>query len=151
MNVAKPTPAAPRVFPAWLVRLRGLLTIPVAVMLVLGAPGLSYAAFTARTTASMSIGTYEIPAPATATGSRTCQTGPLRVSITISSFAPVSRATSYIATVTAPDGTVSSKTVSASGFSFTKSSSKAGTYTLLIKARVGGWTGAAIQKTYTCN
>lgn len=150
MNVTPPTPAAPRVFPAWLVRLRGLLAIPLAVALVLGAPGLALAAFTAKTTASLSVGTYQIPAPATATGSRTCKTGPRSITITITSFAPVSRATSYLATVTAPDGTASSQVVSASGFSFTKASSRAGTYTLLIEARLGSWTGTAIQKTYVC-
>lgn len=152
MNVAQSSTAsaAPRVSPVWLVRLRGLLVVPVAVALILGAPGLANATFTAKTGGSLSVGTYSIPAPATATGTGTCNNSPRSITISITSFAPVSRATSYLATVTAPDGTATSKAVSVSGFSFTKTSTKAGTYTLVIKAQVGSWTGAAYQKTYNC-
>lgn len=119
--------------------------------LVLGAPGLAYATFTAKTGGSLAVGTYSIPAPATATGNRTCNNGnPKGITINITSFAAVIKATSYVATVTAPDGTTASKSVGTGGFSISRTSSTGGTYTLVIKARVGAWTGAAYQKTYVC-
>ncbi|WP_232083374.1 hypothetical protein [Arthrobacter sp. SO5] len=152
MNVVQPSSAtaAPRLSPVWLVRLRRLLAVPVAVALVLGAPGLAYATFTAKTGSSMAVGTYSIPAPATATGSGTCNKGPRGATANITSFAAVSKATSYIATVTAPDGSTSSQTVAPGGFVLSRTSSKAGTFTLEIKARVGSWTGAAFQLTLVC-
>ena len=132
-------------------RLRRLLAVPVAVSLVLGAPGLAYATYTAKTGGSLAVGTYSIPAPATATGSRTCNNGnPKGITINITSFAPVSKATSYTATVTAPDGTYTSKTVEPSGFTITQPYEKKGSYTLAIQARVGSWTGAAFPQTYSC-
>jgi hypothetical protein len=135
----------------WLVRLRRLLAVPAAVALVLGAPGLAYATFTANTGGSLAVGTYSIPAPATATGTRTCNNGnPKGITINITSFAAVSKATSYIATVTAPDGTTTSKTVDPGGFTITKQYAKAGTYTLVIQAQVANWTGAALPQTYAC-
>lgn len=118
---------------------------------MLGAPGLAYATFTATTGGSLAVGTYSIPAPATATGSRTCNNGnPKGITINITSFAAVIKATSYIATVTAPDGSTASKTVGTGGFSISRTSSKTGTYTLVITAQLGTWTGAAIQKAYVC-
>ena len=132
-------------------RLRRLLAVPAAVALVLGAPGLAYAAFTAQTGGSLSVGTYSIPAPATATGGRTCTNGnPKGITINITSFAAVSKATTYTATVTAPDGTTTSKAVDPGGFTITKQYAKTGTYTLAITAQVGSWTGAAFQQTYVC-
>lgn len=152
MTLAQPTSgsAAPRLPLVWLKPLLRLLAVPVAVAIVLGAPGLAYGAFTAKTGGSLSVGTYSIPAPATATGGGTCNASPRSITINISSFAAVSRATSYTATVTAPDGSVASKTVGTGGFSLNRTSSKAGTYTLVIRAQVGSWTGAAFQKTYSC-
>jgi hypothetical protein len=132
------------------VRLRRLLAVPAAVALVLGAPGLAYATFTAKTGGSLSVGTYSIPAPASATGNRTCNTNPRGITVNITNFASVSKATSYIATMTAPDGSTTSKSVVPGSFGITRSSSTGGTYTLVIKAQVGSWTGAAFQKTYVC-
>lgn len=135
----------------WLVHLRRLLAVPVAVALVLCAPGLAYATFTANTGGTLTVGTYSIPAPATATGTRTCNNGnPKGITINIASFAAVSKATSYIATVTAPDGTTASKAVGPGGFTITKQYAKTGTYTLVIQAQVGNWTGAALEQTYAC-
>lgn len=132
-------------------RLRRLLAVPVAVALILGAPGLAYATFTAKTGGTLAVGTYSIPAPVTATGSRTCNNGnPKGITINITSFAAVSKATSYTATVTAPDGTTTSKTVDPSGFTITKPYEKKGPYTLVIQAQVGSWTGAPLPQTYSC-
>lgn len=151
MNVTQPTGTARWLPRLWLLRLRRLLALPAAVALVLGAPGLAYATFTAKTGGSLAVGTYSIPAPATATGSPMCNTGnPKGITINISGFAAVIKATSYIATLTAPDGTTTSKAVAPGGFTITKQYAKTGTYTLVIKAQVGSWTGAPFQKTYVC-
>ena len=148
MNASRVTRADSSSFRALL---QLLAAVPVAALLALCAPGLAYATFSAHTGGALAVGTYTVPAPATASGNRTCNTSPRGITVTITSFAPVARATSYVATVTAPDGTISAgQTVSPSGFSVTKSSSTAGTYTLLIKAKVGSWTGTAFQKTYVC-
>ncbi|MGO4193652.1 hypothetical protein AB4Y67_18550 [Arthrobacter sp. YAF17] len=152
MNVVQPTSAsaAPRFSSAWLVRLRRLLAVPVAVAIVLGAPGLAYATFTAKTGGTLAVGTYSIPAPTTANGNRTCNNSPRGITVNITSFAAVSKATSYIATLTAPDGSTTSKSVVPGGFAISRTSATGGTYTLVIKARVGSWTGAEWEKTYVC-
>ena len=153
MNATQPTSAtAPRLPRVWLSRLRRLLAVPAAVALVLGAPGLAYATFTAKTGGSLVVGTYAIPAPATATGSRTCNNGnPKGITINITSFAAVIKATSYIATVTAPDGTTTSQAVDPGGFTITQQYAKKGAYTLVIQAQVGNWIGSEFQKTYVCS
>ena len=132
-------------------RLRRLVAVPVAVALILGAPGLAYATFTAKTGGSLAVGTYSIPAPASATGNRTCNNGNSKgITINITSFAAVSKATSYIATLTAPDGSTTTKSVVPGAFAISGTSTPGGTYTLVIRARVGSWTGAAWEKTYVC-
>lgn len=152
MNATQPTSAtAPRLPRVWRLRLRRLLAVPAAVALVLGAPGLAYATFTAKTGGSLVVGTYAVPAPATATGTPTCNNGNLKgITINITSFTAVLRATSYTAKVTAPDGTTTSQAVDPGGFAITQQYAKKGAYTLIIQAQVGSWTGAALQQTYTC-
>lgn len=156
VNVPQHMPAAPRVSPAWLMRLRGLLAVPVALALVLGAPGLAYAAFSAKTAASLSVGTYKIPAPASINGSLQCMTvrGQKGAVITFTDFAEVARATGYTATLISPNG---SKTATGSVEADTSrvvllfgSGNGSGTYTFRLTAKVGSWTGAALQQTVTC-
>ena len=153
MNVPQPTPAASRVKPAWLARLRGLLAVPVAVALVLGAPGLAYAAFTAKTNASLSVGTYKVPAPAWINGTLQCHDrGPRGAAITFTDFADVDRATGYTATLTPPSGSPSVVPLTGQGQSQVTMSSNngKGTYTFRLTAKVGSWTGAVLQQSVTC-
>lgn len=153
MNVAQPTPAAPRVKPARLARLRGLLAVPVAAALVLGAPGLAYAAFTAKTTASLSVGTYKVPAPASIDGTLQCNVrGAKGAGITFTVFAEVDRATGYTATLTPPTGSPSVVPLTGSGQNQVTMGSNIGkgTYTFTLTAKVGSWTGTALQQTVTC-
>ncbi|MFF2245973.1 hypothetical protein ACFVTM_17535 [Arthrobacter sp. NPDC058130] len=153
MNVPQPTPAASRVKPAWLTRLRGLLAVPVAVALVLGAPGLAFAAFTAKTTASLSVGTYKVPAPASINGTLQCNAhGQKSAAITFTDFADVDRATGYTATLTPPTGSPAVVPLTGQGqneVTMTSSNGK-GTYTFTLTAKVGSWTGAALQQSVTC-
>jgi hypothetical protein len=153
--VAKATSAALRTSPAWLVRLRGLVAVPVAVALVLGAPGLAYAAFTAQATAAVSVGTYKIPAPASINGTLQCTTtrgGQKGASITFTDISDVDRATGYTATITTPGGTTSNVSVSHEGNSYVGmySGSGKGKYTFSVTAKVGSWTGLPLEQTVNC-
>ena len=152
--VTKATPAVPRGLPAWLLRLRGLLAVPIAVALVLGAPGLAYATFTARTTAAVSVGTYKVPAPASINGNLACRPGNVArgAIITFTEFAEVDRATGYTATLTPPGGSPSMVPVSGDGtMQVTMSAGNAkGKYTFRLTAQVGSWTGLPLEQTVNC-
>ncbi len=93
------TPASPVGRSRWHL----LLAVPLALLMVLGAPYLATAAFTATTSATLSVGTYKIPAPtAMMTGTPSCtnnkgaKVGPLPSA----SWSAVDRATGYIVTLT---------------------------------------------------
>jgi hypothetical protein len=127
-----------------------LLAVPVAVALVLGAPGLAYATFTARTTAALSVGTYKVPAPASINGTLQCTSTGKGATITFTSFGLVDRATSYAATLTQPGETPTVTPVAVgSNVSMTNWGGK-GTYTFSLYARVGSWTGAPLERAVTC-
>ncbi|RKR12681.1 hypothetical protein [Arthrobacter oryzae] len=156
MNLAKPFAAASRVSPARLVHRRGLLAIPLAVGLVLGAPGLALAAFTARTTASLNVGTYTVPAPASINGTLVCTTiqGKKGASISFTGFAAVDRATGYTATLSSPTGPTAVAAIAdgdtSQGMTLLSKGSGKGTYTFTLSAAVGSWTGPALQQAVTC-
>lgn len=151
MNVAQPTSAtAPRLLPVWLVRLRRLLAVPVAVALVLGAPGLAYGAFTARTTAALGVGTYKIPAPAFISGTLMCINGGKGATITFTGFGLVDRATGYSAALTRSGGTTLPQSVRADRSETVTNSGGRGTYTFTLFAKVGSWTGTPLEQTISC-
>lgn len=150
MNVPQPAPVASRVKAPRLVRLRGLLAAPVAVALVLGAPGLAYAAFTAKTTAALAVGTYKVPAPASINGTLQCTTAGKGATITIRGFGLVDRATSYNATLTLPGETPTLTPVTVGSRVTITSWGGKGKYTFSLYARVGSWTGAPLERTVTC-
>lgn len=154
MNVARPVPPAPRASPVRRERLRRLFAVPVALALVLGAPGLAYAAFTAGTNASLSVGTYTIPAPASVNGTLQCTNdrGQKGASITFTSVSAVDRATGYTATLTPPTGAPSLVPIAAGGkVQVTMySGSGKGKYTFTVSAQVGSWTGPEFKQTAIC-
>jgi len=150
VNLAKPPAAAPLAFPAWLVRLRGLLAVLVAVAFVLGAPGLAYGAFTATTTASLRVGTYKIPAPASLNGTLQCTNTGRGASITIAGFGLVDRATGYTARLTLSGGTPTVVPVPVGSSVTITNWDGRGKYTFSLTARVGSWTGEPLQRTVTC-
>ena len=150
MNLAQPSAAASRVSPARLTHRRGLLAVPLAVALVLGAPGLAFAAFTAKTAASLSVGTYKIPAPASLSGTLRCTNTGKGATITVKGFGLVDRATSYVATLTLPGETPTLTQVTVGReVSMTNWGGK-GKYTFTLSAQVGSWTGAALERTVSC-
>lgn len=156
VNLAKPSAAAPRVSSARLAHRRGLLAVPVAVALLLGAPGLAYATFTARTAAALSVGTYKVPAPASINGTLVCTTvlGKKGAAITFTGFAAVDRATGYTATLTPPTGPQEVTAIAAEDTThevkiLSRGNGK-GPYTFTFSARVGSWIGPDLKQTVTC-
>ena len=153
MNVAKATPAAGRVPSGFLLRLRGPVAFLGAVALLLGAPGLAYATFTARTTASVDVGTYKIPAPASIDGTLECTTnltGQTGATMRYSDFAQVERATAYSGTLKAPNGAQSTMQVSAGSTVQVTIYGGTGKYTFSLTAQVGSWTGEPLELSVTC-
>lgn len=156
VNLAKRSAAAPRVSPAWLAHRSGLLAVPVAVALLLGAPGLAYATFTARTTAALNVGTYKVPAPASINGTLVCATvqGKKGAAISFTGFAAVDRATGYTATLTSPTGPEEVRVIAADDtthdvMTLSRGNGR-GIYTFTLSALVGSWTGPNLQQTVTC-
>lgn len=115
-------------------------------------PAIAQAAFLATAAGSLSTSTYTIPAPATVTRTNVCNyTKPYSSTLSISAYSKVARATAYQLTLTAPDGTSTTQTVTADSVSLTKSSTvRNGTYTFELAAVVGTWTGLAYRGTYNC-
>lgn len=124
----------------------------VAAALLVAAPAAAQAAFTAIGTSSLSASTYSIPAPASVNASFVCSTNHKQATVTVAGYSQVPRATAYLFTLTAPDGTSSSTTTTLPTVALTQSSATTGnrTYTLAVQALVGSWVGSALTQPYTC-
>ncbi len=131
--------------------------------MVLGAPYLATAAFTATTTATLSVGTYKIPAPTSmTTGTHSCTNnqGVKGATIAVTSWSAVDRATGYVLTLTSPGGVQSQTVINVGGSSAVTVSvqdvngngngSGSGTYTLSLRAKASSWVGDPLAKTFTC-
>jgi hypothetical protein len=129
-------------------RLRGPLALLAAVALVLGVPGLAYATFTSRTTATVTAGTYKVPTPAFINGTLHCASR--GATITFTDFGKVARATGYTATLTGPKGAQRTVSVVAGSSVQMSLNSGAGQYTFTLAARLGSWTGAPLEQFMTC-
>ncbi|HEY8294209.1 MAG TPA: hypothetical protein VIG41_02625 [Micrococcaceae bacterium] len=114
-------------------------------------PSIAQAAFSASSAASVSMGTYAIPAPASVAVSYSCTTGSnITVTASVSSYGKVGRATAYRFTLKSADGTSTSKTTSASTLGLTKTLTSNGQSTLTVDALVGTWVGVPLSRTHTC-
>jgi hypothetical protein len=129
---------------------RGLAAVLAALVLTL-TPAIAQAAFKAATTSPMSVGTYAIPAPATATWTHSCSTNGRIYTLNLTSYGKVSKASSYLVIITAPDGTTSTpQIITSDTLTLTQTSARRGTYTFTIQARVGTWTGAPFPGSDIC-
>ncbi|GAA3309827.1 hypothetical protein [Arthrobacter ramosus] len=113
------------------------------------APGIAQAAFTGMDSASTSVGTMSLPAPTGASVAATCVARSL--SIVVTSYGTVPRATSYDFTVTNPGG----GNMQTSNGTYTKAVAAKGTWTYqihgLYQASPGNvWTGQPFQGTVVC-
>lgn len=130
-----------------------VLAAVLAALLLILTPAAAEAAFRAATTSTVSVGTYMIPAPATATWSfKNC--GRIKYfrsnTLSLTNYAKVPRADSYRVTITAPDGTTSTRSITGNTLTLTQTSSSTGTYSFTIQAVVGTWTGAPYTGSDTC-
>jgi hypothetical protein len=131
-------------------RLLRLLAGLAAAVLIALVPAVAQAAFKATATASLTASTYTIPAPASITGTYTCGSRPSSFNLNMTAYGKVAKATAYRLTITAPDGTSSSQTITGNTLSLTKTSTTAGTYAVTLGALVGTWTGTALTRSYDC-
>lgn len=133
-------------------RLRLLVQLVVAVVVLTWVPTIAQAAFFDADAAPVTVGTYDIPAPVGVTGTYNCTSTKLSMTVTISDFGAVARATGYTVTLTSPSGTVTTNNLSATNraTTITRSSLRTGTFTLRLRAAVGTWTGDDAVYQLTC-
>ena len=74
------------------------------------------------------------------------------MTVTLTDFGAVTRATGYTVTLTAPSGQVTTNNLPATSraTTLTRASSTVGNYTLRIRATVGSWTGQNLERVLTC-
>lgn len=129
---------------------RALAAVLTAFVFILS-PAIAEAAFIVATTSRMSVGTYAIPAPATVNWTHNCSTNGRSYTLNLTSYAKVSKASSYLVIITAPDGTSSTpQTITSDTLTLTQTSTRRGTYTFTIQALVGTWIGAAFTGSNSC-
>ncbi|WP_105032109.1 hypothetical protein [Arthrobacter ruber] len=133
-------------------RLRLLVGVVVCAVIFTFAPTIAQAAFVGSATATMEVRTYAIPAPVGITGTFSCTTNKLSMTVTLTDFGAVNRATGYTVTLTAPSGQVTTNNLPATSraTTITRASSTVGNYTLRIRATVGSWTGQNLERVLTC-
>ncbi len=131
---------------------RSGLTVLLAAVFV-AAPAVAQADFSTTSTASVSVGTYVIPKSAIDSAVLSCHPNRKNVSVTVNSYARVDKATSYLFTLTNPEGVVGQAATlqpNENGVTLTSSMGDRGTWILSVRARVGTWVGAPAEYRYTC-
>ncbi|WP_104181566.1 hypothetical protein [Arthrobacter sp. B0490] len=133
-------------------RVRFLVRVLIGVVLSTWLPTAAQAAFTDADAAPVAVGTYAVPAPASITGTFSCQNNRLSMSVTLTDFGAVHRATAYTVTLTAPNGQVTANSLPAGtrATTITRTSTTVGTYTLRVRASVGTWTGQNLERVLAC-
>ncbi|WDF35100.1 hypothetical protein PTW37_16490 (plasmid) [Arthrobacter agilis] len=115
---------------------------------------LANAGFTGQAIAPAQISTYDIPASTSITGTYSCDSR-RTMTVNITAFGRVDRATGYTLSLaepgTSPATTVQNLTASQTTTTITRSTSRAGNFTLNLTARVGAWTSdAPLTRILTC-
>lgn len=133
-------------------RLRFLVQVIIGVLVFTWVPTIAQAAFSDAAVAPVTVGTYDIPAPVGGSYSRTCASNRSSMTVNLTTFGAVDRATGYTVTLTGPSGQVTTNRLPANtrSTSITTSSTRTGSYTLQIRATVGTWTGDPLTATITC-
>ena len=130
---------------------RVLLGFVIAVLLVI-APQMAQATFTSKGSAQQSIGTFQLTAPASVTGTYRCPRASDKTGIVkITDFGAVPRASSYLLTLNSGGGNIASETVAnRSATLHIDEKPKKGTWTLTIRADLGNWSGPNLTRTFQC-
>lgn len=142
---------ARRVSPLRLVRL--VAQVVIGVLVFTWAPTIAQAAFNGSAAARVVVGTYKVPAPATASVETICGLLSFGMTVNVKDFSAVNRATSYTVTLTDQGGAeLGSQTTTSRTASFTvrKGLITSPTLTLRIRANVNTWTGEPLVVTVAC-
>ena len=133
---------------------RRLLAASLLLLVGMGAPVAAWAAFTAKASGTARAATLTLQAPANAGVTFTCPKNKNKSTggVSITGWAEVTGATSYVITLTTPAGPTATTTATDSSPQslMVDSYPNSGTWTLTIVARVGGWTGPALSRTTDC-
>lgn len=133
-------------------RVHFLAKVLIGVLVFMWVPTIAQAAFSSRTAETLQIGTYSIPAPGAVTGTYSCNGSKNSMTVNISTFGGVDRATGYIVSLIAPSGQVTVNEVPADNRATTiaRSTTSRGNFTLKLEARVGTWTGKPVGYGLAC-
>lgn len=120
-----------------------------------GGTALAQASFTGVAATPATIGTYDIPAPTSLTGTFSCDSR-RTMTVNITGFGRVDRATGYTLTLTEPGTgpatTTQSLTATQTTTTITRATTRAGNFTLNLTARVGTWiSDTPLTRTLTCS
>jgi hypothetical protein len=137
-------------FPAY----RWAYVVLILISTVIGGTALAQASFSGVATAPVTIGTYDIPASASLTGTYSCDNR-RTMTVNITGFGRVSRATAYTLTLaepgTNPAVTTQNLTATQTTATIARATSRSGNFTLNLTARVGTWTSdTPLTRTLTC-
>jgi hypothetical protein len=143
----------------WSARHRWFTVILVSATVLIGGPALAQASFTNTYNAVATVGTYDIPASTSMSTSVDCtkRANVRTMTIDITGFARVDKATSYTLTLSesgtnsAPATVNLTATQTTATISQTTTPSAAGRFTLNLTAQVGTWVSKTpLTQTLTC-
>lgn len=133
---------------------RRLLAASLLLLVGIGAPAAAWAAFTAKASGTASAATLTLKAPATAAVTFTCPSNANNSigGVSITGWAAVTGATSYVILLTTPAGPTATTTATGSSPQslMVDRFPNHGTWTMTIVARVGTWTGPALSRSTIC-
>ncbi|MDQ0734775.1 hypothetical protein [Arthrobacter agilis] len=121
---------------------------------IIGGTALAQATFTDATSAPVTVGTYDIPASTSLTGTYSCDTR-RTMTVSITGFSRVNRATAYTLTLAEPgtNPAVTSQNLTATQTTATiaRATSRTGNFVLNLTAKVGTWTSdTPLTRTLAC-
>ena len=140
--------------PVWSAPIRWAHVLLLVAGTVLAGTALAQASFTGTAAAAVSTTTYDIPASTSLTGTYTCDNR-RTMTVNITGFGRVDRATGYTLTLaepgTNPAATTQQLTATQTTTTITRATTRAGNFTLNLTARVGTWTSdTPLTRTLTC-
>ena len=119
-----------------------------------GGAALAQASFIGVARAPVTVGTYDIPASASLTGTYNCDSR-RTMTVNVTGFGRVDRATGYTLTLaepgTAPGTTTQNLTATQTTTTISRATTRAGNFTLNLTAKVGTWTSdTPLTRTLSC-
>lgn len=143
-----------RVSGFWSGRARWVHVLLLIAVGLFGGTALAQASFTGVAVTPTTIGTYDIPASTSLTGTYNCDSR-RTMTVNITGFGRVARATGYTLTLAEPGtgaiATTQSLTATQTTTTISRATNRAGNFTLNLAARVGTWiSDTPLTRTLTC-